>query len=252
MTTDKIDLLTVSRFDDRPSMGRAAADAVAAQIGELLEQQETVNIIFAAAPSQNEFLEALVQHDDIEWNRINAFHMDEYIGLPPNAPQRFGQFLSERLFAKLPFRSVNYLNGNAADVQQECRHYTELLEQHPTDIVCMGIGENCHIAFNDPHVANFDDQAWVKVVDLDLACRQQQVNDGCFAELSQVPTHALTLTVPALMAAPSVFCIVPGQNKAMAVKHTLNDEISPVYPSTILRRHSSAILFLDRESASLL
>src|SRR5690606_21880769 len=168
--------------------------------------------------------------------------------LPPEAPQRFGRFLNERLFAKVPFSSVNYLKGDALDIATECKRYEELLEQHPTDIVCMGIGENCHIAFNDPHVANFDDQAWVKVVDLDLACRQQQVNDGCFAELSQVPTHALTLTVPALMAAPSVFCIVPGQNKAMAVKHTLNDEISPVYPSTILRRHSSAILFLDRES----
>jgi len=252
MTTERIDLLTIAQFDNRPSMGRAAADAVAAQIQELLGQQETVNMIFAAAPSQNEFLDALVQHDDIEWTRINAFHMDEYIGLPPNAPQRFGQFLSERLFAKVPFRSVNCLNGNAADAQQECQRYTDLLEQHPTDIVCMGIGENCHIAFNDPHVADFDDDARVKIVDLDLACRQQQVNDGCFDELNQVPTHALTLTIPALMAAPSVFCMVPGPNKAMAVKHTLNEEISPVYPSTILRKHSGAVLFLDSESASLL
>lgn len=252
MTTDKVDLLTVARFDDRPSMGRAAADAVTVRIRELLEQRETIHMIFAAAPSQNEFLEALVAHDEIEWGRINAFHMDEYIGLPADAPQRFGRFLSERLFEKVPFRSVNYLNGNAADAQEECRRYTDLLTRYPTDIVCMGIGENCHIAFNDPHVANFEDDVWVKIVDLDLACRQQQVNDGCFAELDLVPTHALTLTIPALMAAPSVFCVVPGPNKAMAVKHTLMDEVSPVYPSTILRKHSGAVLFLDRESASLL
>lgn len=252
MTTDKVDLLTVVQLDDRPAMGKVAADAVKAKILELLQEKETVNMIFAAAPSQNEFLEALVQQAGIEWNRINAFHMDEYIGLPMEAPQRFGQFLHERLFAKVPFRSVNYLNGNATDAQQECKRYADLLTQHPTDIVCMGIGENCHIAFNDPHVADFDDDAWVKVVDLDLACRQQQVNDGCFLELEQVPTHALTLTIPALMAAPFIFCMVPGSNKAPAVKHTLNDAVSPRYPSTILRRHANARLFIDKDSASLL
>lgn len=252
MTTDKVDLLTVAQFDDRPAMGKAAADAVTAKIRELLSQQETVNMIFAAAPSQNEFLEALVGQVGIEWERINAFHMDEYIGLPKDAPQRFGQFLNERLFANVPFRSVNYLDGNADNVQEECLRYTDLLAHYPTDIVCMGIGENSHIAFNDPHVADFNDGAKVKVVDLDLACRQQQVNDGCFAELETVPTHALTLTIPALMAAPFIFCMVPGSNKAAAVRHTLNAEISPQYPSTILRTHPDATLFIDRESANLL
>lgn len=248
MTTNKIDLLTVAQFDDRPSMGRAAADAATGRIKELLGEQEAVNIIFAAAPSQNEFLDALTGQNGIEWGRINAFHMDEYIGLPENAPQRFGQFLSERLFAKVPFRSINYLNGNAANIEEECKRYTDLLAQYPTDIVCMGIGENCHIAFNDPHVANFEDDVWVKVVDLDVACRQQQVNDGCFAELDQVPTHALTLTIPALMAAPAVFCVVPGKNKVSAVRYTVNAEISTLFPSTILRTHPNAVLFLDDES----
>lgn len=248
----KVDLLAVARFEDRPGMGKAAADAVKISIEKLLGQQAFVNIIFAAAPSQNEFLEALVQYEGIEWNRINAFHMDEYIGLPADAPQRFGQFLDDRLFTKVPFRSVNYLNGNAADIEEECKRYTALLKQYPTDIVCMGIGENCHIAFNDPHVANFDDPVWVKVVDLDLACRQQQVNDGCFMGLDLVPTHALTLTIPALTVSPAVFCMVPGPNKAKAVKHTLEEEISTLYPSTILRKHPNAILFIDKESASLL
>lgn len=248
----KVDLLAVAQFEDRPAMGRAAADAVIKRIEKLLAKQEFVNMIFAAAPSQNEFLEALVQHDGIEWNRINAFHMDEYIGLSDDAPQRFGQFLDDRLFKKVPFRAVNYLNGNAANIEEECKRYTALLKQYPTDIVCMGIGENCHIAFNDPHVADFEDPAWVKVVDLDLACRQQQVNDGCFVGLDLVPTHALTLTIPALVAAPAVFCMVPGPNKAVAVKHTLTDEVSALYPSTVLRRHPNAILYIDQESASLL
>ena len=248
----KVDLLTVAQFEDRPAMGKAAADAVIAHIQELQAKQDLVNIIFAAAPSQNEFLEALVQHEGIEWNRINAFHMDEYIGLPADAPQRFGQFLDDRIFKKVPFRSVNYLNGNVEAIEDECQRYSALLKEYPTDLVCMGIGENCHIAFNDPHVANFDDPAWVKVVDLDLACRQQQVNDGCFLGLDLVPTHALTLTIPALVAAPAIFCMVPGLNKAVAVKHTLVDEISARYPSTILRRHPNATLFIDKESASLL
>src|SRR5690606_18170157 len=252
MTNDKVDLLRVARFDDRRSMGKAAAQAVAMKIQELLKQRESIHIVFAAAPSQNEFLEALTAQGGIPWERIHAFHMDEYIGLPPEAPQRFGRFLNERLFAKVPFSSVNYLKGDALDIATECKRYEELLRRYPTDIVCMGIGENCHIAFNDPHVADFDDKAWVKVVDLDLACRQQQVNDGCFDRLDQVPTHALTLTIPAPMAAPFIFCMVPGLNKAKAVKHTLTSEISPAYPSTVLRRHPAALLFLGTDSTSLL
>src|SRR5690606_38895270 len=131
----------------------------------------------------------------------------------------------------------------------ECQRYATLLSKYPVDIVCMGIGENCHIAFNDPHVADFSDQASVKVVDLDMACRQQQVNDNCFGVLSEVPTHALTLTIPALMAADYVFCMVPGANKADAIRHTLLDDITPLYPSTVLREHRNAVLYIDEESA---
>ena len=248
--TKKIDSLSVKQYDDRISMGNAAAAAVADTIQRLQTEQQTVNMVFAAAPSQNEFLEMLVESHGIDWTRVNAFHMDEYVGLPADADQRFGNFLQVRLFDKLPFRSANYLNGNAADTAEECSRYSNLLLEHPIDIVCMGIGENCHIAFNDPHVANFSDPALVKVVDLDVACRQQQVNDNCFDVLNDVPTHALTLTIPALMAADYVFCMVPGANKADAVRHTLLDEITPVYPSTVLRKHRNAILFIDNESAS--
>jgi glucosamine-6-phosphate deaminase len=138
------------------------------------------------------------------------------------------------------------------DLEGECRRYGELLMRYPVDVVFMGIGENTHIAFNDPHVARFDDPRIVKVVDLDEACRQQQVNDGCFKTLGDVPRNALTLTIPALMKADHIFCMVPGKTKAQAVYHTLNSEISERFPSTILRTHPSAILFIDKDSASLL
>jgi glucosamine-6-phosphate deaminase len=208
-------------------------------------------MIFAAAPSQNDFLNVLIEQG-IDWRRINAFHMDEYIGLPANAPQRFGSFLNEKIFSKVPFASFNYINGNAADPDAECERYAELLIQNPPNIVCMGIGENGHIAFNDPHAADFDDPKQVKVVDLDLECRQQQVNDGCFPKLNDVPTHAVTLTIPALMAGKHIFCMVPGKNKARAIHDTLLGEVSEQCPASILRKHPNAVLFLDEDSAGML
>jgi len=218
----------------------------------LLSQQPELNMIFGAAPSQNEFLEALCAEKDIAWERINAFHMDEYLKLPADAPQTFGYFLKERIFDKLPFRSVNYLDGNNPDPEQECERYASLLRQYPVDIVCLGIGENGHIAFNDPHVAFFNDPQSVKIVDLDEACRKQQVNDGCFATLEDVPTHALTLTIPALMNGKYLFCMVPSIRKAWAVFHTLTDPISEVIPATRLREHDNATLYIDADSAGML
>lgn len=244
--------MTHEIYADRQLMGASAAAKAAARIRTLLAEQELVNIIFAAAPSQNEFLAALVQQPDIDWKHVNAFHMDEYVGLNDAAPQRFGRFLEERIFKKLPFNVVNYLNGNATTPDEECERYAALLKENKVDVVCMGIGENSHIAFNDPHVADFSDPVLVKKVTLDEACRQQQVNDGCFAALKDVPVHALTLTVPALMQARYIFCVVPGPMKAQAVKHTLRSEISEKYPATILRTHENAVLFLDKDSASLL
>lgn len=246
-----IDKLEVVVYDSRGEMGRQAARIVAAKINELLKSESCINMIFAAAPSQNEFLENLIQQD-IAWDKINAFHMDEYVGLKEDAPQGFGNFLRERLFNKVPFRSVHFLNGAAVDLQDECLRYEALLKQYPTDIVCLGIGENTHIAFNDPHVADFNDARGVKVVDLDEACRQQQVNDGCFKEISDVPVYALTLTVPALVQSKFAYCIVPGEKKAAAVAHTFNEPISENFPSTILRRHDNAMLFIETDSAGLI
>ncbi len=246
------DRLTVNIYPTRREMGLSAAVDAAKTIKELLSQKSELNMIFAAAPSQNEFLEALCTEPGIDWQRVNAFHMDEYIGLPADAPQGFGNFLRKRIFDKLPFRSVNYLNGNNPDPAKECERYEALLKQHPVDIVCMGIGENGHIAFNDPHVARFDDPSLVKIVDLDEKCRMQQVNDGCFAVIGDVPTHALTLTVPALMNGKNLFCMVPAKTKAWAVYHTINDPVSENIPATCLRNHKNAILYIDADSASML
>lgn len=246
------DRLQVKVYPTRDEMGKSAAKDAAAQIQELLNAKQFVNIIFAAAPSQNEMLFHLASNQDIDWSRVNAFHMDEYVGLQPTAPQRFGHFLDQAIFGKLPFHEVHYINGNATDPLAECSRYATLLEAHPVDMVCMGIGENTHIAFNDPHVANLHDPLMVKLVELDEVSRMQQVHDGCFAAIEEVPKTAITLTIPALMKAASIFCVVPGINKAQAVYHTINSPVSALYPSTALRQHEQAALYLDVNSASML
>jgi len=247
-----VNQLRVKIYETRSDMGADAAHEVSEKIKELLLRQDIVNIIFAAAPSQNEFLASLSQKEGIDWSRINAFHMDEYVGLDDHAPQRFGHFLKERIFGKVSFNKVHYINGNAGNPEVECRRYAELLKQFPADIVCMGIGENTHIAFNDPHVADFNDPLLVKGVTLEEMSRQQQVHDDCFARIEEVPVSAITLTVPALLQAENIFCMVPGNNKAQAVYHTLHEEVKENYPSTILRKHLNATLYLDKDSASML
>ena len=237
-------MLTV--FDDRILLGEAAALAVGQTIRDLLAGQPEVNIIFAAAPSQNEFLQALC-NQPLDWKRVNAFHMDEYVGL-----RSFSGYLRDRLVSKVSFGSVHFLDGHAPDPVAECRRYAALLQQSPPDIVCMGIGENSHLAFNDPGVADFNDPVRVKVVTLDGDCRRQQVNDGCFPFLEDVPQEAMTLTIPALMRGRYLFVVVPGERKATAVYHTLNSPVTEHYPSTVLRRHEAVRIFLDRDSSRLL
>lgn len=248
----KVDKLKIKIYKDRPEMGEAAADTINGKIAELLRTKEFINIVFAAAPSQNEFLLAL-QNKDVAWDRINAFHMDEYVGLKYNAPQLFANYLKTNLFEAVNLREVHYLNGNVSDLDKECERYAELLKQYPTDIVILGVGENTHLAFNDPHVADFDDPRLVKIVDLDEKNRHQQVDPDdkyCFTSLDLVPTHAITLTIPALFKAGYAYAIAPGKNKADAIYHTLNEEIQEHYPATLLRKHANSILFIDEASAS--
>lgn len=246
------DFLKINVYETRKEMGEAAAKDIKSCILSLLQEKETINMIFAAAPSQNEVLSALATDTDIPWYRVNAFHMDEYIGLPADAPQGFGNFLKAHIFGIVDFKSVNYIDISAADAEIECARYTELLKRYPTDIVVMGIGENGHIAFNDPPVADFNDPKAVKSVALDDICRNQQVNDGCFAKLDDVPKTAITLTVPTLFAGEYLFCIVPAKTKANAVRATLCNDINEKCPATILRRHKNAVLYLDGDSSSLL
>lgn len=250
--TFRCDSLNVKIFPTTREMGCAAAAEVAAKIVELLGRQEEVNMIFAAAPSQEAFLESLIADPRVDWTRINAFHMDEYVGIDPSAPQSFAHFLRERIFDRVPFRSVHCLDGKAPDREAECARYADLLERYPTDIVCMGIGENGHIAFNDPDVADFNDPKLVKIVSLDPVCRQQQVNEKCFERLDLVPTEAFTLTVPALLRGRWLFCIVPFASKAGAVRRALCEEISERCPASVLRREEDARLYLTAESARLL
>ncbi len=245
-----VDDLRVEVYVNRAEMGCAAAhDALA-----ILEAAQYAGIapraIFAAAPSQNELLAGLATGGHVHWPAVNAFHMDEYLGLPPDAPQSFGCFLREHLFGRLPFGSVAYLNGQTPDAAAECARYGALLAAAPIDLVCAGIGENGHMAFNDPPVADFADRQSVKVVQLDAVCRQQQVNDGAFATLADVPTHAMTLTMPALLAARRIVCVVPGPTKAAAVQAALSGPISTDCPASALRQHPNAVLYLDRASAA--
>ena len=248
----KKDNLNVNIYSSRDEMGRAAAADVKAAILRALEANETINMIFAAAPSQNEVLFNLANDKEIPWGRVNAFHMDEYIGLDKDAPQGFGNFLKRAIFGIAPFKSVNYIDISAPDADLEAKRYSVLLEKNPVDIVVLGIGENGHIAFNDPPFADFSDPKLVKSVKLDEVCRNQQVNDGCFATIDDVPTHALTLTVPALMAGKELYCIVPAKTKAKAVFETLNGEVTPACPASVLRNHECATLYLDPDSSSLL
>lgn len=248
----KVDKLNVEIYENRTLMGEASAKDIKAKIIELLKVKDSINMIFAAAPSQNDVLKALVEDKEIEWDRINAYHMDEYIGLDKDAPQGFGNFLKDHIFGLVPFRSINYIDITATDPDKEAERYSKLLQKNPTDIVVLGIGENGHIAFNDPPVADFNDKKLVKSVALDEICRQQQVNDGCFKCIDDVPTHAMTLTVPALIRAPYLFCIVPAKTKAKAVFETLNGSIDERCPASVLRLHDNAKLYLDNESSKLL
>lgn len=249
--TKEYDKLTVEVYEDRIQMGQAAARQTAESIRDIAARNKKVNMIFAAAPSQNEFLEALTTASDIPWEDVRGFHMDEYIGLTADAPQGFGNFLREKLFDRVPFEAVYYIDSQAAS-REECRRYSSLLNQNPPDIVCMGIGENGHIAFNDPHAARFDDPDLVKVVDLDGECRTQQVNDGCFSSIGEVPLQALTLTIPVLTNPSRIICVVPGPLKAQAVKAALEGPVEESCPASILRTRSGAVLYLDSASASLL
>jgi glucosamine-6-phosphate deaminase len=242
--------LRVEVFPSRPMMGLAAARAVAEALRGLLARDGRTAVIFASAPSQNEFLTALRQEPGIEWPRITAFHLDEYVGIASDHPASFRRFLVDRLFAHVRVAAFHGLDGEAPDLAVECERYASLLRQASPSLAILGIGENGHLAFIDPPVCDFAEQADVRVVELDEPCRRQQVNDGCFPSLGEVPRTALSLTVPFLMRVPRGVAIVPGAAKRSAIHSALEGPVTTACPASILRRHRDATLFLDDDSAA--
>ena len=249
---------TVSRLNvlthpTRLRMGAAAAEQAAHEMIEIITKKGAARIIFACAPSQDEFLASLTSAPGIDWSRVTIFHIDEYVGLPENHPACFRSFHRKHLLSKITPGAFHGIRGESPDPEAECRRYGALLAEAPIDLICMGIGENGHIAFNDPPAADFHDPLPVKVVELDEASRQQQVNDGCFPDMVSVPKRAITLTCPTLIAATRMVCVVPGPRKAAAISNTLRAAtISPLIPATILRLHPRGTLHLDSQSAKFL
>lgn len=243
--------IDVQVFGDKDALGVAAARFVTARLSAALAARGHAAIIFATGASQYEYLAALRQMEGIAWSRVTAFHLDEYLGLPEQHPASFRRYLRERLFDHLPFGAVHLLDGNAADPRQECDRYGALLDAQPIDMACIGIGENAHLAFNDPP-ADFHAPHAVNVVALDDACRRQQVGEGHFATLDDVPRQALSLSIPAILAASTISCIAPDQRKAEAVRCALEGALSPRCPASALQQHPDCHLYLDAASAALL
>src|SRR6266508_60993 len=248
----RADKLNVYVYDSRPRMGAAAAAVVAGEIRGLIETRGRAVGIFASAPSQNEFLAALVEAPNIDWPRVVGFHLDEYLGMDDQAPQSFRRFLLDRLVNRVAFSEFHGLRGDAEDGVAESQRYSEMLAANLPDFAVLGIGENGHLAFIDPPFCDFNDPQAVKVVELDEVCRAQQVNDGAFRTIADVPRHALSLTIPTIMARPRLFAIVPGPAKQEAIKSAIEGPVASACPASILRRHPDAHLFIDRDSASLL
>jgi len=230
-------------------MGAAAASHAARRIQELAETRDSVAVVFATGASQLETLRALVRIGTVPWPKVVGFHLDEYQGIEPDHPAAFRRYLRYELTSHVPFREFHWLQGNAENPEMVCREYAAALHGNPPLLCLLGIGENGHLAFNDPAEADFADPFDVKVVGLDRECRQQQVNEGWFSELNEVPASALTLTVPAILQIPELILSVPGPRKAAIVARTLSEEVSTACPATILRRHPNAHLYLDSESA---
>lgn len=248
--TLQVESLPVRVFESEQAMGRAAAADAAGIIQDAIAQRGEANLILATGNSQLAFLRALRQEPGIEWAKTRVFHMDEYIGIDPGHRASFPRFLREHFLDHLPVGTFRPISGDPDRVEEICRDYEAELRRHPADLVALGWGENGHLAFNDPPYADFDDPKWVKVVELDEVSRRQQVGEGHFGSLDEVPRKAITLTIPALLFARRVLCIVPEARKAGAVESCLRGPISEDRPGSVLRQQQHATLYLDPDSAA--
>lgn len=240
MTTEikqfKKDNLTVRIFTDEASAGKGSADFVVQHLNDAVQAKGHANLILATGASQFAFIEA-IKTLQIDWGKITVFHLDEYKDLPETHPASFRKYLKERILDVVKPFQVHYINGGTKEIDREVARYEELLKAVTVDVACIGIGENGHIAFNDPEVADFNDPKLVKIVQLDDISRRQQLGEGWFSTLEEVPGEAISLTIPAIMRCKVISCMVPDKRKANAVYNTLNAQISTACPATILRRH---------------
>ena len=235
---------------NKQAAGEAAAQAAAEELRRLERQTKEIAVIFATGASQFAMLAALTSIPGLPWDRVQGFHLDEYVGLDENHPASFRRYLREKLTQRVPMKEFFEIDGTAADVELLRREYVSKLNSAKPQLCLLGIGENGHLAFNDPGEADFEDREAMKVVNLDVACRQQQAAEGWFKTWEDVPAQALTLTIPTLFRVPKLIVSVPGSRKAEAVRRTLEDPISTDCPSTILRTHPDVTVYLDPDSAA--
>ena len=252
LRTTQYDHLPVEIYRTNEEVGQAAAQAARTIIVDAIATKGNANLILATGNSQLTFLKSLRSLPDIDWSKVRVFHMDEYLDLPPDHPASFPLFLRRHFLDFVQVGAFYPVAGQAEEAEQICRDYTALLRQYPADMVALGFGENGHLAFNDPPYALFEDPAWVKVIELAEASRRQQVGEGHFRTLAEVPTQAITLTIPALLAARSILAIVPEVRKAEAVRACLTEPVSEARPGSILRQVNHARLYLDQDSAAAL
>jgi glucosamine-6-phosphate deaminase len=238
-------------FDTREELGSAAAERAAAAIGEAILRAGHARVIAATGASQFDFLDALTARAGVEWPRVEMFHLDEYVGVPDTHPASFRRYLRERIVERVHPRAFHFLAGDAADPAAECRRVGALLAKAPIDVAFVGIGENGHLAFNDPP-ADFETEEPYLVVELDEACRRQQLGEGWFASLEDVPRRALSMSIRQILKSREILCAVPDARKARAVHECLDGEVSPLHPSSILQQHPRTTVYLDRDSAALL
>jgi len=248
--TFQVDALPVRVYRTEQEMARDVAEIARRYLGEVLGRQGSAAVILATGNSQIQFLEALIALGGVDWSRLTLFHMDEYLGIDKDHKASFRRYMRERVEQRVKPRHFQYLEGDALLPLAECERYTRLLQAQPIDLCCLGIGENGHIAFNDPPVADFADPHKVKLVKLDEPCRLQQVNEGHFPSFEAVPQYAFTLTIPMLCSAKRMLCVAPEKRKAAAVKNALQGPIATTCPASFLRRQPQATLFLDADSAS--
>lgn len=246
----RVENLDVRIYEDSGALGEAAGARASERIKTLAASQDEVAVVFATGASQFETLRALTSRQDVLWNQVVGFHMDEYIGIPDQHPASFRRYLRERLTDRAPLKRFYGIDGNVLDPERICRGYADLLRQHQPKLCLLGIGENGHLAFNDPAEANFEDPMDARIVSLDDECRQQQFMEGWFSSFAEVPTKAITLTIPALFRIPELICSVPGPRKTQIVKRALTEQVSTRCPATVLRKHAHTTLYLDRASAA--